>query len=64
MAGEQRKQVHRRKSIRLPEYDYAQPGAYFVTMVTDKRRHLFGRVRGGVMWLSTFEFPGCDCWVV
>ena len=29
--------IHRRRSIRLPEYDYTQAGAYFVTLCTDGR---------------------------
>ena len=33
-----------RRSIRLPGYNYAQPGAYFVTLCTHKRRCLFGRI--------------------
>ncbi len=34
----------RRKSIRLKEYDYSQPGAYFVTICTQNRECLFGRI--------------------
>ena len=30
-------QVHDRRSIRLPGYDYSQPGAYFVTICTHNR---------------------------
>jgi len=33
---------HHRRSIRLRGYDYASPGAYFVTMVTHDRECLFG----------------------
>ncbi|HEX8993510.1 MAG TPA: hypothetical protein VF784_17660 [Anaerolineales bacterium] len=43
--------LHRR-SIRLPGYDYAQPGAYFVTMLTAGRQCLFGRVVDQEMRLS------------
>ena len=28
----------RRKSMRLPNYDYSQPGAYFVTLLTHQRQ--------------------------
>ena len=35
------KETHRR-SIRLKEYDYSQPGAYFVTICTHHRQCLFG----------------------
>ena len=37
----------RRKHIRLPNYDYAQDGAYFVTICTAEKRPLFGAVRRG-----------------
>ncbi len=43
---------HHRRSIRLREYDYSQPGAYFVTICTHGRVHLFGEVVGGEMHLS------------
>lgn len=36
-----------RRSIRLPGYDYTQPGAYFITLATFARAHLFGEVLGG-----------------
>jgi putative transposase len=41
-------QPHRR-SIRLPGYDYSQPGAYFITIVTYQRQHLFGNITDGIM---------------
>jgi putative transposase len=43
--------LHRR-SIRLPGYDYAQPGAYFVTIVAAGRQCLFGHIEEGRMQLS------------
>ena len=43
---------HHRRSIRLKGYDYAQPGAYFVTIVTQDRACLFGAVADGDMQLS------------
>ncbi|MCL2488581.1 MAG: hypothetical protein FWE80_07850 [Oscillospiraceae bacterium] len=33
-----------RKNIRLQGYDYATPGAYFVTICTQNRRDLFGEI--------------------
>ncbi|MHB1162722.1 MAG: transposase [Chloroflexota bacterium] len=36
--------IHHRRSIRAKEYDYSQPGAYFVTLCVNDRRCLFGRV--------------------
>lgn len=43
---------HHRRSIRLRGYDYAQAGAYFVTICSDERRCLFGRVADEEMRLS------------
>ncbi|GAB4432037.1 MAG: transposase [Anaerolineae bacterium] len=45
---------HHRRSIRLKGYDYTQPGAYFVTMCTQERAHLFGRVVDGAMALNEY----------
>jgi REP element-mobilizing transposase RayT len=45
-------QKHHRHSIRLPNYDYSQSGAYFVTIVTWHRECLFGEVVGGQMRLN------------
>ncbi|PKO04834.1 MAG: hypothetical protein CVU41_15215 [Chloroflexi bacterium HGW-Chloroflexi-3] len=44
--------IHNRHSIRLPGYDYSQPGAYFLTINSHKKEHLFGRVVDGVVQLS------------
>ena len=33
-----------RRSIRLPGFDYAQPGVYFVTICSYRRQYLFGEV--------------------
>ncbi|GBC84584.1 hypothetical protein HRbin11_01015 [bacterium HR11] len=43
---------HHRRSIRLKGYDYTQPGAYFVTIVTQNRVCLFGEVVDGTMRLN------------
>ena len=44
----------RRRSIRLRDYDYAEPGAYFVTICTQDRQCLFGETVGGEMAMSTY----------
>jgi REP element-mobilizing transposase RayT len=41
-----------RHSIRLQGYDYAQTGAYFVTVVTHQRDSLFGEIINGEMILN------------
>ena len=44
--------IHHRRSIRLKGYDYSWPGAYFITICTQDRQCLFGKVVGGEMWLN------------
>ena len=41
-----------RRSVRLPGYDYARPGAYFVTLCTHERACLFGDVVGDAVRLT------------
>lgn len=41
-----------RRSIRLKGYDYAQPGAYFVTICTQNRERLFGEIVGDEMQMN------------
>ena len=41
-----------RRSIRLPGFDYASAGAYFVTLVAASRKCRFGRIDGEEMELS------------
>ena len=43
---------HHRRSLRLRGYEYAQAGAYFVTLCADQRVCLFGDVVDGEMRLS------------
>jgi REP element-mobilizing transposase RayT len=41
-----------RRSIRLPGYDYASAGAYFVTICTQVRACVFGTIADGVMQVN------------
>jgi REP element-mobilizing transposase RayT len=41
--------IHKRRSLRLQEYDYSRPGAYFITICTQDRKCLFGSVVNGEM---------------
>ena len=52
----------RRISIRLPEYDYTDPGGYFITIVTYRRERLFGEVVDGEMKLNEFGRIAFDEW--
>jgi putative transposase len=39
--------LHHRRSIRLKGYDYSIAGAYFITICTHQREHLFGDIIDG-----------------
>jgi len=43
---------HHRRSIRLRGYDYSENGAYFVTICTRNREHLFGEIKNEEMRLN------------
>jgi len=53
---------HNRRSIRLGGYDYAQPGAYFVTICTRDRESLFGHVVNGEMHFNEAGEIAQRCW--
>lgn len=55
--------LHHRRSIRLKEYDYSQPGAYFITICTHQREHRFGEVVNGVMQLNEFGQIAQEEWM-
>jgi len=46
------KPLERRRSVRLMGFDYAEPGAYFVTIVTQERSCLFGEIIEGQMQVN------------
>jgi len=45
-------QIHHRRSIRLPDYDYTQPGYYFITLTTNDGIPWFGEIEDGEMRLT------------
>ena len=53
---------HHRRSIRLPNYDYSQVGAYYVTIVVWHREYLFGEVVNGEMVLCKFGLVAQQQW--
>ena len=53
---------HHRRSIRLKEHDYSQPGAYFVTICTRDRACLFGEIVDGEMRLNEAGEIARGCW--
>jgi REP element-mobilizing transposase RayT len=56
-------EIHHRHSIRLKGYDYTQPGAYFITLVTFHRDEIFGEVVNAEMKLSAQGQIACDEWM-
>jgi putative transposase len=53
---------HHRRSVRLKGQDYAEPGAYFVTVCTHERACLFGHVVNGEMHLNDAGEIARRCW--
>ncbi|MDY7049890.1 MAG: transposase [Microcystis panniformis WG22] len=54
---------HHRRSIRLRNYDYSQPGAYFVTICTYQKQPWFGEIKNGQMYLNQFGKIVADEWL-
>jgi REP element-mobilizing transposase RayT len=57
------KNIHNRRSLRLPEYDYSNPGGYFVTIVTQERMRLFGEIQDNILVLNDAGRMKSECWV-
>lgn len=53
---------HNRRSIRLRDYDYSQPRAYFITICAHDRACLFGDIVGGEMRLNDAGRMVQQCW--
>ena len=47
-------EIHKRRSIRLRDYDYSGAGAYFLTICSWNRECLFGDIADGEMRLNEF----------
>jgi putative transposase len=53
---------NRRRSIRLVDYNYALPGAYFVTICINDRKSILGDVKNGNVALSPIGEIAQQCW--
>jgi putative transposase len=53
---------HHRRSIRLPENDYTQPGAYYITICTYERQCWFGEVVNGEMRCNELGYIARRFW--
>jgi REP element-mobilizing transposase RayT len=56
------KKYPQRKSPRLQGYDYSQSGAYFVTICTHERQHLFGTIEDHSMILNDYGKIASERW--
>jgi len=54
--------IQNRQSLRLAGWDYSSDGAYFVTISTCDRRHLFGEVVNGHVSLNDAGNLVADSW--
>jgi putative transposase len=54
---------NQRRSIRLPGYDYAAPGTYFLTFCTHRRACIFGDVAGPRIRLTPAGRIARECWL-
>ena len=50
--------MQRRKHLRLREYDYSTPGAYFITFCTHGRRNTLSRIVGAIHESPETELTG------
>lgn len=55
--------IHKRKSIRLKNYDYGREGLYFITINCAKRQCLFGEVKDQKMHLNESGLEAERCWL-
>ena len=62
MSGKYEHNIHHRRSIRLPCYDYSQDGWYFVTMCALGHNCLFGKFADGQIQLYEYGRSIEKCW--
>ncbi|CAI0787949.1 MAG TPA: transposase [Serratia grimesii] len=54
---------HSRKPLRLRHYDYASIGIYFVTICTQQRQCLFGKIDNSIMLLNANGIIAKQYWL-
>jgi len=52
----------KRRSIRLPCFDYSQPGHYFITICAFRRHTLFGLIENSCVRLKRIGEIAAACW--
>jgi REP element-mobilizing transposase RayT len=61
--GERINFVQGRKDMRIPGFDYGQPGGYFVTVCAEGRRPIFGEINQQTMVLNDCGEIVKNCWL-
>ncbi len=56
-------EIHKRRSIRLKNFDYSREGLYFITIYCKNREHLFGEIVDGEMILNDIGKMANDEWM-
>lgn len=51
-----------RKQLRYKDFDYSNPGYYFITICSDDKEEIFGRIEKGKMILSEYGRIVNKCW--
>ncbi len=62
MANKYNSEKHNRRSIRLKGHNYAQQGAYHVTICTQNRECILGDIKNGEMILNHYGLIARKCW--
>jgi REP element-mobilizing transposase RayT len=62
ISPEKEKPLPQRKQIRLTGYDYSLPGYYYVTVCTQKRKNILGKIVNGEMKLNKIGRMINQCW--
>ncbi|MGZ5303415.1 MAG: hypothetical protein ACXWDO_04835, partial [Bacteroidia bacterium] len=55
--------LHKRRAVRLKEYDYVQEGLYFITICCFEKKCLFGKVENAEMILNDFGKIAHENWL-
>jgi putative transposase len=55
--------IHKRRSIRFRDYDYAQAALYFITNCTKNKKCLFGQINDDHMLLNDAGEAAAHCWM-
>jgi len=55
-------EIHHRRSVRMPQYDYSDPGAYFITICASRRACTFGEIVNCQVNLSPIGRIVDQCW--